>query len=771
MAAGANLDLVLHLKPYLKKHWAHIRARRVARTGAGAAGDALERSYLRRIVSRTLGFPDPSRSFDPTRASATTEYDRSHVIRLDGRREDPQLPRSLMQMRAWSYLSTGASRVPQLVRPGLWAERMPMAPKVRRLRFGDELHGITLYPTGFDGGSYGVREAPAAARAADAMDEDDATPPTAPVEQQPAAAVAQLVLKGRVPAMHGVSVAVAVDAQQRQVLEGLGESPADVHASIDALPVAPLIEREPAGAVSLRWVERSGSSSASDTAATAATAGLRSMLPHDCTIVAVGAGSAADAIGAAPTSSAALAELVRRLCAGDIVRVAPPPLSMEELLAAALSASAASADGAPPLACVSGVPAPRLRSSGRHQKTAQRAKTPAQARRLRLASPPWPIDWSSVGDSVPAWLWTRAHDAPRSREAGHGLPRMGQEDLGVVAYHKRHVSIAARRDADVAASASARARRDAAAEGAGEAQVKAAAAEAARAALAAQGSWRDVPAARLEQTERLLKAVLPRFAAGLKEQLSLRAKGGAPRKPREPKGSTADVWRGRLAAFRLSTADPARLCARNTELPLVRGKLERLARVRAARAKGNLLLLEMYLQGDAFDFARPELRRGDGGGRGAAPLAAAATVTDAAADRQSAAEREAALEPLRAQYATRGERVLSIDEESARVQRALIARRKVYPINRHANDEQAEQLLQQLEALRVERADLRNRQAETERRMDTVMGVARRAAAARGATVRVEEESDAGSEEEVGGEEDGEAAHARDAHDDEDDEE
>ena len=45
------------------------------------------------------------------------------------------------------------------------------------------------------------------------------------------------------------------------------------------------------------------------------------------------------------------------------------------------------------------------------------------------------------------------------------------------------------------------------------AEAAAAATEAARAALAAQGCWADVPAERLEEAERLLKAVLPRFSA------------------------------------------------------------------------------------------------------------------------------------------------------------------------------------------------------------------------------------------------------------------
>jgi hypothetical protein len=350
-------------------------------------------------------------------------------MRLDGRRDDPLLPRALLQVRAWSHLSIGSSRTPQLVRPGLWAEQMPAGG--RNLRFGDEAHAVTLFPTGFDGGSYGFQEAGVAG---DAMaDDDDATPPTAPADTP----AVRLALKGRVPLPHASAVAVEMSPALSAALAWMGASVEEMRGAIATLPTAPTLDAASDGVVSLRWRERrGGTSAAAAPEAVAAGAALRTALPDDCSVVAVGDASAGAAIGKAPDACAALALLAHRLRAGAAVHVAPPPRSLEELLGDTLTRGGASADGLPPRTRVSGVPAPRLQS-GRHRRTARRAKTPVAARRLRLASPPWPIDWSATADdAVPAWLWTRAHGATRSREAGHGLPRMATEDLGAVQYHQ-----------------------------------------------------------------------------------------------------------------------------------------------------------------------------------------------------------------------------------------------------------------------------------------------------------------------------------------------
>ena len=75
---------------------------------------------------------------------------------------------------------------------------------------------------------------------------------------------------------------------------------------------------------------------------------------------------------------------------------------------------------------------------------------------------------------MPAWLWTHGTSAAGSREAGHGLPRLGKEDLGLVQYHKRMESAAQRRDREVSQRAAANAKRAARKEGKDDAAAQAA---------------------------------------------------------------------------------------------------------------------------------------------------------------------------------------------------------------------------------------------------------------------------------------------------------
>jgi hypothetical protein len=81
----------------------------------------------------------------------------------------------------------------------------------------------------------------------------------------------------------------------------------------------------------------------------------------------------------------------------------------------------------------------------------------------------------------------------------------------------------------------------------------------------------------------------------------------------------------------------------------------------------------------------------------------------------------------------RAERFLVLQEEAARLQRAVITRRKVLPIHRAANDEQVAKLEQQMVAAAAERASLRGQMATLEREMDAAMGVAAERAPSSGA--------------------------------------
>ena len=750
-AAGSNLDLVLHLKPYLKTYWANIRARRIHRTGASAAGDELERSWLRRIVGRTLDFVDPGRTFDPAMPSVISNYAHAYVLRMDGRRTDPMLPRTLLQAPVWSYLSEVAGP-PQLVLPGLWAERQPSGRGGHSLRFGDHLLAVTLYPTGFDGGTYRIGEAPQRSGGTDG-DADASTAPTAPT-------AAPLVLKGHVPAPYGRRHEMQSSAALNALLNPLYfadpqqriERPAAaLHTALDALPIALELAVLQNDAMTVRWEERAASASDAPMAADGVAA-LYEALPDGCILVSIGTTPAARAFGGTPTSTAALATLTRALLCKTPVAVGPPPRSAEALLTDLLDFNGGEWGSTPPV-LASGVPAPPLQS-GRRQQTAARAKVPAASRRLRLRTPPWPIDWTATGDAMPVWLWTRTN-AQRSREAAHGLPRLGNEELGLVAYHQRQASTAERRDREVEASARKEGEREAKAAGSDAAQVRAAGKEAAIAALESQGSWASVPAARLEETLRLTKHVLPRFSLGLKEQTAVRAVGGAPSKPKPLKEGAADVWRGALAFFRLSTADASRLCAANSNLPGVRARLSRWNETRAARAKANGLLLELHLQGSAaFDFGRAELQRRAGSSGAAAAAAAAALAPQA---------RAAALAALQMQYSGMGAQRLGLLETMERTRKAIIARRKVLPGSSEANLEQVQALQAELVRAAAALGVLRSQQADLEKQMDALT-IRSRGSGTRGAgTIATADPGSSGSE--------GEGEGAADADDNEDGEE
>ena len=149
-ATLGNMDVIMTLLPWARRHLALLAERRRSSGGGVATSRRTEREYLLDLLWCLHGTVDPERPLDLSGGSEVARLLQACVIKVD----DAPLSPEALGLKCFQYVTPGGSQ-PQLTQPGLLRAALPLPrQQVDKLVQGAVLLAVTLEPTGHGGGRY-----------------------------------------------------------------------------------------------------------------------------------------------------------------------------------------------------------------------------------------------------------------------------------------------------------------------------------------------------------------------------------------------------------------------------------------------------------------------------------------------------------------------------------------------------------------------------------------------------------------------------------------